>query len=144
VERYDLNHLNTLEYVAEDALAVWERLKAVTNFDETRSQLLVADRVPKGPLPVSPDQLRERLDYFTLRKALEEFLRKAQPDDLVVIYLGGHGAIKSDTPSAGVFFLPSDFGEENGSFRNALRMGELLNLLHVEFGGHKQSVQTVV
>lgn len=145
VEKYDRGDLNKIEYVGEDAYAVWNKLKAVTNFDPIRSKLLIADRDEKGPLPPAGDPSRlTHLPYDLLWNELQEFLWKARPNDLVVLYFGGHGVLKKDTPSAGVFFLPTNFKEHNGTLQKALRMGDVLSQLHVEFAGAKKSVRTVV
>jgi hypothetical protein len=144
IEKYQKQpELNIPQYVAEDAYAVWERIKAMTKFDAKRSKLLLADREPHGLLP-DKTQLREIITRDTLRSEFEAFLAGARKDDLVIIYLGGHGEKKKDTPSAGVFFLPSDFRREGISLLNAVSVNELLLELRTEFAGEKQEAEVIV
>ena len=94
IEKYDDPSLNpplldpAPESVAEDAVAVWNRLHEIARVDDRRSRLLVADRVSKGEITIDPAQKRaerrNRLPFDDLHKELREFLAETTGDDLVV------------------------------------------------------------
>ena len=122
-EQYD-----KLKSVGEDAFAVWNALKAVTDFDDKRSVLRIADRDPTGALlPEDPVQRPSTIGRNQLIDDLEKFLVQAtNENDLVVIYLGGHGALKKQAEDLGVSFLPSDFKETPGGWRRNIPVSTLL------------------
>ena len=104
VEKYTERHLDQLKFVAEDAKTVWEALKNLTGFDESRSKALIGDaRTFDG----APAAVTQGVARDTILNEFEEFLAKVQDRELVVIYMGGHGAVRRGTKE--VSFLPSDF-----------------------------------
>jgi uncharacterized caspase-like protein len=119
VEKYDERNLDQLRYVAEDADRVWEALKTLTNLDEARSKRLVGDardaegRSVDAPRAVHVDEIRAEL---------EKFLAAVEDKDVVVLYFGGHGAVKKGVKD--VAFLASNF--QRAGFANRLFMSDVL------------------
>lgn len=154
IEMYDDPSLNVPqlqpapESVAEDAVAVWNRLHEITRVDDKRSRLIVTDRVPKGnaTLPAGPRQKRDRLPFADLHAELREFLTETTKDDLVVIYLGGHGEKREDAPAAGVYYLASDYrrAADKQGILNGLPVSDLLRMLYAEYSFRKQGAEVVV
>jgi hypothetical protein len=81
IERYDDPELNKLQFAADDARAIYDRLSILAKIDQDASTLLVADDAGTN---VSADELRE---------ALQKFVTRIRDNDKVIVYLGGHGTL---------------------------------------------------
>ncbi|MGH9350536.1 MAG: caspase family protein, partial [Vicinamibacterales bacterium] len=119
IEQYKEARLNSLEYVGEDAYRVWNGLKAISEFDESRSTILVADRVRTGDLPPRTAETLTR-DHITTE--LERFLGRTRSGDTAVLYFGGHGKVAFE--GYGVSFLASNFADDG--FVNAIFMRRVI------------------
>jgi uncharacterized caspase-like protein len=130
VERYKEAELDTLTYVNEDARKVWNALKEITAFDESRSQLLLgSDRSDRRSAP-------EYLSREKIRDALEAFLEGAKDEDLVILYFGGHGTVRADGEKFGVSFLPADFTK--AGFRKNLSMSHVLDEIRMRLSAQER------
>jgi hypothetical protein len=142
IERFrESERVGDLKYVGEDTFAVWRRLKAVANLDESRSTLIVVDREKHGDLPKGRD-LRDELTYTDLIKEFDNFLLRVKSEDLVVVYLQGHGLIKKRAMRAGVHFLTTDFERVGNTFRGGVEVDHFLDRIENELG-EMPTVETI-
>ncbi|MEM0935291.1 MAG: caspase family protein [Pseudomonadota bacterium] len=98
LENYDHPELNKLEFAANDAQDIFDRLGVVANRDDERSKLLLAD-----------DDDETRRTEQDLRNELRQFTRRISNNDTVVVYLGGHGTLSR---GGDLLILPSDYDPE--------------------------------
>lgn len=139
VESYDKRGLDNLSYVAEDAYAVWQRLKTLTDLDESLSRLMVADRkATNRPLPAAASeqgqkQLFDQLPSRDIRDEFQAFLSRLDDDSpkLVIVYVGGHGIINESAPSLGVYFTASNYRRIP---QGAIRVRALIDDMRSVFG----------
>ena len=125
IEKYDLEHLNRLNFVAEDAIDVARSLTDVAEIDPERSRILIADREWRGngPIPQHVAGIEvehfDRIEFTTVNEVVDSFFQGVDrytpsedaPEEIVFVYLGGHGeAIPGSR--AGVSYLPSNFQED--------------------------------
>jgi len=95
IERYDDPELNKLQFAADDARAIYDRLSVLAKIDQNASTLLVADDA--AGTNVSADELRE---------ALQKFVTRIRDNDKVIVYLGGHGTLGG---KGKLRYLPSNY-----------------------------------
>jgi Caspase domain len=99
IERYDDPELNKLQYASNDARAIFEQLRVLSNIDKDASMLLLAD-----------DDEARNVDAAEFRLSLQTFARRIKDHDDVIIYLGGHGAIAG---RGSLRYLPSNYSPGN-------------------------------
>ncbi|HSI63013.1 MAG TPA: caspase family protein [Candidatus Saccharimonadia bacterium] len=142
VEVYDEAPLAKLNCAADDAYAIWRKLKAITNFDEKASTLRVANRDdPGNPTPGElPDKpaLVEKLTQGTIETAFQHFVRGIRTGDLVIIYLGGHGDTTDPGETGKALFLASDADTKERPYSGAVRVNALLDLLREAYDNGKK------
>ena len=125
IEKYELEHLNALSYVAEDTLGVARAISNIADLDAARSRIMISDREWKSaePIPgeiagIPVESFDDGIKRSSVTDAVEEFFAKVNrqspspdaPEEIVFVYLGGHGESQSD--EVGVSFLPSDFRDD--------------------------------
>jgi hypothetical protein len=124
VEKYEDRGSDRLEFVAEDAVAVWESLRRLTSFDVTRSRCLVEDA--RGPGARCGDA-GVHLTRQVILDAFEDFLEGVKDQENVLIYFGGHGKARRGAEEFGAAFLPADYSEEG--FKRALPLSALFDMI---------------
>lgn len=144
IEKFTDPSLNTLQFVAEDTFAVWNRLKEITKLDESRSTLLVVDRVNEngGPLPTGPS-LKTEVTEADVEAAFRAFRSKIQDDDLIVIYLQGHGLPKTFDPEGGSYFLCSDFTRHEQDFEGGVQISDFKRRIKTKLMSHTKPMDVV-
>lgn len=98
IEHYRDTTLDALKYSADDARMVYQQLRAITNLDTARSQLLVAD--DDGPSFV---------DSAALLSELQSFANNITDNTDVIVYLGGHGSAGAGNA---LWFLASNYSNQ--------------------------------
>jgi hypothetical protein len=94
IEKYTDPNLDKLKYAADDATAVWDQLRVISDLDPA-SVILRAD-----------DEKETHVTANDLREALETFVQKVDNNTNVLVYLGGHGTLSATKE---LWFLPSNF-----------------------------------
>lgn len=94
IEHYVDDDMDKLKYVIKDARDVFDQFRAVTNFDNSRSWLLLGDR-DATDAEQRDNTLRivrkKKWSTGEIRNEFQRFLRAAKDADTILIYIGGHG-----------------------------------------------------
>jgi uncharacterized caspase-like protein len=133
IQAYKDADLNKLQYPATDAREVFEQIRAVTNFDKTRSWLLLAERDAPEELERNNDLRMMRQRYLSaqqIRNELRLFLQSVNHDDNVIVYIGGHG---TTGPDGSLLLAASDYDQSHKI--NDLPFANVIDDIHIWVDG---------
>jgi WD40 repeat protein len=111
-----INHykeLTSLQYAVRDVKAIKDALEGFRYED---IQILHDDAGPK-----------QKPTYKNVVRELEEFVERAERDDLLLVYFAGHGKMKKDKPW--LFLSDSKWNEEKQWYDQVLSVEKLKSLL---------------
>jgi uncharacterized caspase-like protein len=140
LESYRDSELNKLQYPAQDARDVFQQLQEISSFQKNRSRLLLAERAAQ-PDEVPTDPVLRRRRYWTaqeIRNEFREFLEQVKDNDLVVIYVGGHGFAARDQS---LLLTASDFDPVRT--RNDIPYSDLIGDLRRQIAGSQLALVRV-